>query len=141
MNIIQEDPNCTILHVVHQTSSHSCIICNAQDIVQRLPVECRVNVFIVRNIYVPENVRSCAHHLDENGLFGHFLADFRYINRPNILKGNVLESFLQNLRETSAKKERFLSENNFTDEELECIAPITKEQFHALYTYCEPVLQ
>lgn len=69
IDIIQQDPECTRLNVVHQTTSYSCITCNAANNIERLSVNCRVNVFLIRDIYVHENVRSCAHHLDGNGLF------------------------------------------------------------------------
>lgn len=66
---IQADEMCLKLNVLNQRRNHACIICNAENNVIRISLERRVYVFIQGNIYIPENVRSCPHHLDRNGLF------------------------------------------------------------------------
>ncbi|EZA50292.1 hypothetical protein X777_11303 [Ooceraea biroi] len=66
-------PTCLRLNVLTQTSSHTCMICNQYANIQRLSVECRVNVFVTRNIYIPETSKCCRIHLDHNGLLLQYL--------------------------------------------------------------------
>lgn len=139
--MIKADPMCLRLNVLAQTASQSCIVCNVQDNIVRLTIQCRVNIFVERNIYVPENVRSCAHHLNDRGYFFNIiLLGLHYINRPYIIKGPQLNIFLQQLRYVCVNKSKGIDENQLTDEEFQCIAPINKEQFENLLTYCDPVL-
>lgn len=138
---IEADPTCIRLNILTQTARQSCFICNAENNIHRLSIECRVQIFIQRNIYIPEGTRSCQHHLDEkNFLLDILLLGLRFVNRPYILKGPELNAFLQQLRNVGLNKTRCLDENNLTDAEFECIAPITKEQFEDLFSFCDPVL-
>lgn len=138
----RQTPTCLRLNVLTQTASQTCVICNAQNNVQRLSIQCRVQAFIETNIYIPDNVRNCEHHLDENDLFLNILLPaLRFINRPYVIKGPQLQVFLQQLRNVSASKIRGIDENHLTDEEFQCIAPINKQQFEELFTYCDPVFQ
>ncbi|KYN17586.1 hypothetical protein ALC57_10129 [Trachymyrmex cornetzi] len=73
MAMIEADPTCVRLNVLTQTASQTCVICNVQNNVRRLSIQCRVQVFIETNIYIPDNVRSCENHLDENGFFSKIL--------------------------------------------------------------------
>lgn len=128
--------------MLKQTASQTCVICDAANDLQRLSLACRVNVFIEGNIFVPENVRSCRHHLDANGYFLNILvADLGYINRPIIIRGPQMFAFFNQFRHIAAAKAKFIDENSLSDEEFQCIALITKQQFHDLLTYCDPVLQ
>lgn len=139
--LLDADPTCLRLNVLTQTANNTCVICNAQNNVHRLSIKCRVNVYIERNIYVPLNVRSCQHHLDENGLFLKILLPgLRSINRPRIINGAEMLAFLDHLREVCANKVTSLDVNNLNDEEFQCIAPITREQFEELFTYCDPIM-
>lgn len=98
MAMIEADPTCLRLKVLTQTASQTCVICNAQNNVRRLSIQCRVQVFIETNIYIPDNVRNCEHHLDENGFFSKILLPaLRFINRPYVIKGPQLQVFLQQL--------------------------------------------
>ena len=51
--LLNADPTCLRLNVLTQTASGMCVICNHRDNVHRLSVKCRVDVFIERNIYIP----------------------------------------------------------------------------------------
>ncbi|XP_077275553.1 uncharacterized protein LOC143904609 [Temnothorax americanus] len=62
-------------------------------------------------------------------------------SRPYVIKGPQLQVFLQQLRNVGANRTRGIDENHLTDEEFQCIAPINKQQFEELFTYCDPVLQ
>lgn len=53
--IIEADSTCLRLNVSKQTASQTWVICDAVNDLQRLSLACRVNVFIERNIFVPEN--------------------------------------------------------------------------------------
>ncbi|KYN50167.1 hypothetical protein ALC62_01022 [Cyphomyrmex costatus] len=64
---IEEDPGRLRLNVLSQTRNGTCLICNAEVDLHRLSIECKANVFICRNIYIPENVKSCQYHLDGRG--------------------------------------------------------------------------
>lgn len=90
MEAIERDPTCLRLNVLTQTSSHTCMICNQYPNIQRLSVEYLVNVFIKKNIYIPET-KCCRIHLDDNGLLLQFLLEgLRFVNRPYVICGQQL---------------------------------------------------
>jgi len=100
IQMLENDPQCMQLNVLSQTSSQTCLICNARHGIHRLPLKCRIDIFIKKNIYVAENTLCCNDHLNEMGLLSDILLQgLRYINRPYILKGQQLQIFLQALRE------------------------------------------
>ncbi|XP_029173786.1 uncharacterized protein LOC114942563 [Nylanderia fulva] len=136
---MEQDPTCLRLNVLTQTTNSTCLICNVANDIHRLSVECKANVFILQNIYIPENVRSCRHHLDERGfIFQPLLLGLRFVNRPYVIRGPQLQTFLQGLRNV-ARKTRIDDENSLSDNEFESFCPVTKEQFRELFTYCERV--
>lgn len=140
INLINADPTCLRLNVLTQTASQTCVICNAQNDIERLSLQCRVQVFIKRNIYIPDNVRSCRHHLDANGCFlNMLLLGLQFINRPYVIKGQQLQVFLQEMRNVSLNRGKGIDFDNLTDEEFESLSPINKNQFEELLTYCDPV--
>ncbi|KAM0727894.1 hypothetical protein ACS0PU_005363 [Formica fusca] len=139
---IERDPSCLRLNVITDISNHPCLFCRATNNVRRLPITARVNVFILKNIYIPETTRCCDRHLDEDGLIHKaLLPGLTSVHRSYVIKGQELQIFLQSLRDVALNKCNYENENDFTDEEFASIAPITKEQFRELYTYCEPVPQ
>lgn len=130
------------LDVLTQSSSHSCVICNAVVDLTRLSLNARINVFIVRNIYIPENVRSCEHHLDDNGrIFQFLLPALRSVNRPYIIRGRQLQDFLQALRSVASNVRDFSDVHSFEDSDFQCITSLSKDQFQKLFTFCDPVEQ
>lgn len=140
IQLLNEDPTCLKLNVLSQTTNSTCVICNARNNLHRLSIECRVHVFIETDIYIPTNVRSCQHHLDENGLFLRvLLRGLRSINRPRKVDGQEMLAFLNQLKIVCCTKAKSL-DVNLTEEEFKCIAPITKEQFEELFLYCDPVM-
>lgn len=138
---IQQDPDCLRLNVLTQTSSRTCVICEAENDIEKISLECRINVFVVRDIFMPENVRTCRHHLDDRGFFEEpFLLGLRYVNRPYMLSGSQLSNFLQGLRNgIKLQPRRFEDENALTDREFSSLAPVSKEQFRDLFTFCDRV--
>ena len=139
---INRDPASLRLNIVTETRNSSCILCNSSANVHRLSLECRVNVFVMKNIYIPEYVNCCNRHLDSNGhILQPLLSALRYINRPFVIKGQQLQTFLQALRDVANSKSCYDNENCFTDDDFKTVAPITKEQFQDLYTYCDRVPQ
>ena len=142
IDLINADPTCLRLNVLTQRASQTCIICNAQNDIQRLSIQCRIQVFIKRNIYVPDNVSSCPHHLDANGFFFNILLlGLQSINRPCVIRGQQLQVFLEEMRNIALNRRIGIDCNNLTDEEFECVSPINKQQYEELLTYCDPVLQ
>lgn len=78
---LHENPTC--LNVSSQAINSTCVICNAAKNLHRLSIDCRAQIYIDENIYIPPNVRLRQHHLDENGLFFKvLLTGLRSINRP-----------------------------------------------------------
>lgn len=74
------------------------MICNADDDVHRITLQCRVNVFVLRDIFIPEDVRSCQYHLDDRSFFLQaLLPGLRSINRPYVIEALQLQMFLQGL--------------------------------------------
>ncbi|KMQ84797.1 vacuolar protein sorting-associated protein 13c [Lasius niger] len=107
---------------------------------RRLSIACRVNIFLVQNIYVSENVRACVHHFDEEGLLPRLLlAGLRSINRPYVIKGPQLQIFLQQLRNVANNQNKFENETSFSEDEFKSISPINKDQFLELFRYCDRV--
>lgn len=51
----------------YSNRNSSYIFCNSSTNVHRLSLECRVNIFVMKNIYIPEYVNCCNRHLDTNG--------------------------------------------------------------------------
>lgn len=137
---LERDPACLRLNVLKQTSSHTCVICNAGN-VQRLSIACRINVFIIKNIYVPEYTRSCPRHLDEHGLFFPlFLQGLQFVERPYVIKGPQLNIFLQELRNAATRtNELILEDESMTDNDFKAISSMTKAQFLDLYAFCDQV--
>ncbi|XP_067205331.1 uncharacterized protein [Linepithema humile] len=137
---MERDNTCLRLNVLTQTANRTCVICNADADVHRITLECRVNVFVLRDIFIPEDVRSCQHHLDDKGFFLQaLLPGLRSINRPYVIKGLQLQMFLQGLRNVARDQRRFVDENSFTDAEFESFFPVTKQQFLELFDYCDRV--
>lgn len=103
-----------------------------------------MQVFIARNIYIPEYVRCCPVHLDDKGdIHRCLLPGLRFVRRPYVIKGTQLMSFLQALRDAvnSHVEYKFNDENSFTDDELKCLISVTKEQFRELFTFCDSDLK
>ncbi|KYM97816.1 hypothetical protein ALC62_03856 [Cyphomyrmex costatus] len=65
---IEEDPACLRLNVLTQTRNSTCLICDRTDNLNVLSIECKVNVFISHNIFIPQNTKSCQHHLNVEGM-------------------------------------------------------------------------
>ncbi|KAF5305591.1 hypothetical protein FQA39_LY01682 [Lamprigera yunnana] len=124
------DPHCLRLNVLTQTRNGSCLIYNAELNLHRLSDECRASAFISAKIFIPENVKSCEHHLDDRGyLPPPLLLGLRFIHRPYLLRGLELQSFLENLRHVARNLTRIIDKHSFTDKEFRSFFPITKEQF------------
>lgn len=137
---IELDPACMRLNVLTQTSSHTCFICGAIADLRRLTLEARVKIFVNRDIYIPKGVRSCQQHLDDEACVTiALLPGLRFVNRPYVIKGAELQSFLQGLRQASTKIPDFSDESNLNDADFKCLTSLTKDQFHLLLTYCDPV--
>lgn len=139
---LQDDPLALRLNVLRQTSSNTCFICGYNGNITRLSIECRVNIFLKLNIYVSENTRACANHLNDSGLLHNHLYDgLSSVNRPYRFQGNQLRSFLQGLRSVvnNMSTSKFDDENNISDRDFTSFSPITKDQFRDLFTFCDPV--
>lgn len=136
---LEADPTCIRLNVLKQTRNRYCLFCGEQRNTSRLSGNCRVKIFILRNIYAPPSVRSCPHHLDQNGFVQRLLLDgLEFVNRPYRLPGPELNNLLQVMRREARPDEpNFNDENSFTDDEFRCVTSISKAQFDDMYRYCE----
>lgn len=142
LQIIQNDPNCSRFNVISQRASERCLVCLRRNEIHKLSLQARVHVFVKRNIYIPERYNCCNEHLDENGLLPlNIIEGFRFINRPYILKGSELQSFLQAMRKEiiHSAARRYEDESNLTDEQFKSVFPISKDDFNDLFTYCDPI--
>lgn len=138
--ILEENPDCLRLNILRQTRNATCLFCNADANLHRLTVECRVDVFVQRNIFIPDLVKSCRHHLDNRGfILPQLMIGLQFVNRPYLVAGSQIRLFLDGLRTAVINKNVFEHENNFDDDDFKCISPITKPQFQDLLTFCGPV--
>ena len=85
--MIEADPTCLGLNVLTQTASQTCVICNAQNNVRTLSIQCRVQVFMETNIYIPDNV-SCENYLDKNGFFRKYYY-LHYVSSTDLMLSRV----------------------------------------------------
>lgn len=128
------------LNVIVQRHNRGCFLCNAVNDVVRISTECRVFTFVNFDIFIPENVRICPHHVDANGnIFPILINGIRYINRPYVIRGQELQTFLRGLQQAAQRETRLEGAEGFDDAEFECLFPINKAQFEELFTYCDPV--
>ncbi|XP_043480300.1 uncharacterized protein LOC122509998 [Leptopilina heterotoma] len=142
--MLEEDPQCMRLNVISQTSSHTCVVCNAPNNVHRLSLNSRVNIFVKRNIYIPVNNVCCNEHLDESGFLQADIVDqLRFINRPYIIRGRELQSLLEALRGEvfNVAQGKFNDEHGLTDQECNVLTSLSKEQFLDLFAYCENAIE
>lgn len=138
---LENDPSCTRLNILRTAANHACFICHNNVGVQRLSLKCKVDIFIRKDIYVPDNARCCPQHLDNDGfLLRALLPGLSFLNRLYTLVGVQLSNFLEMLR-TSARSDQpdFKNVNSLSDEEFKLLSPITKEQFYDMYTFCANV--
>ncbi|XP_058790801.1 uncharacterized protein LOC131664004 [Phymastichus coffea] len=137
------DLNCTRLNVLSHRTNNECLVCHRRINIHRLSLQSRVHIFVERNIYVPARYCCCNEHLDEKGLLPlNIIEDFRFINRPYILNGPELQSFVQAMREeiVHSPVRRYEDERTLTDEQFAAISPISKDNFNDLFTYSDPVI-
>ncbi|KAJ8676896.1 hypothetical protein QAD02_012683 [Eretmocerus hayati] len=140
IRLIEDNPLCVRLNVLFQTRSSSCFICGAVDDIRRLSTEAKVEVFVQRNIFITENVRSCEFHLDQQGYILRPLLDgLRAVNRPCINQGPYLQSFLQGLRTVAQRRDRIEDGNSLSGQEFLVFISSPKPQSQELYSYCDPV--
>ncbi|XP_058801453.1 uncharacterized protein LOC131670101 [Phymastichus coffea] len=143
IQMLQADPNCTRLNVLSHRTNNECLVCHRRINIHRLSLQSRVHIFVERNIYVPARYCCCNEHLDEKGLLPlNIIEDFRFINRPYILNGPELQSFVQAMREeiVHSPVRRYEDERTLTDEQFAAISPISKDNFNDLFTYSDPVI-
>lgn len=139
---IENDPSCLQLNVLTQTSSHSCLVCRAENNLHRLSSKARIDIFVKRNVYVQSFSKSCEQHLDEKGCLIELLQEnLRFVNRPYKIKGTELNVFLTALRNEviEQRNRKFEDESDFSEEQFLAVSSITKNQFQDLFTFCDPV--
>lgn len=138
---VQDDPNVVIFNVVKGKGERRCIFCGALNDVRRLSLPCRVNVYMKRNIFIPDGFRSCGQHLNEDDfILDEELVTLQSIRRPVRISAAALLPFLEELRNLANPTfQRYTNEADFTAEDFNSVSPITKEQFQELFSYCDPV--
>lgn len=135
------NPHSLHLPVLRQTNNNTCLFCDAEHDIHRLSIECKVQVFVLCNIFFPETVRSCNHHIDERGfIIPHLLGGLNCVMRHIIVPPVYMQAFLQEMRTNSLmSRKRFMDITDFTDEECNIFTSLTKLQFEELFAYCGPV--
>ncbi|XP_023311694.1 uncharacterized protein LOC111692151 [Anoplophora glabripennis] len=102
--------------------------------------ECRSNVFLEVDIYIPEGVRCCGQHLDRNGLiFRPLILALTSQNRPYVIPGADLQQLLGNLRREAQANDKLFNPNKLSEEEFMCLFSLNKVDFAYLLTFCDPV--
>uniref|UniRef100_A0ABD2WGS7 DDE Tnp4 domain-containing protein n=1 Tax=Trichogramma kaykai TaxID=54128 RepID=A0ABD2WGS7_9HYME len=140
IRLINENPHSLRLKVLWQTRNNSCFICNRENNLHRLTIDCEVNVFVKCNIYLPETVRSCNVHLDRFGNISEpLLGGLQSITRQCVIPGRYLQSFMQALRDNAIKNTRLNDLDNVSEEETLTLTSLSKAQFDELFTYCDTV--
>lgn len=138
---IQADPTCLRLNVMNQRGNRACALCGAENNVIRASLQCRVNIFVQGNIYVPENVRFCTHHLNAKGLMiPELVPGLRSTNRPCRIPGNQMQVFLEQLRNIATSQPRLEDAfESLSEEDFSYLLSLNREQFEELLAFCDPV--
>lgn len=137
-----ENPNHLRLQVLKQKSTVLCMICNqANNNLNRVSIDARVQVFVDTNIYIPEAARICQHHLNDAGMLPNILYNgLLSLNRPIVLSGVEVRRFLYTLRDlTIHYRNTSIDSENLSDDDFTYLTTLSKEQFDDLFTYCNPV--
>lgn len=139
LEAITQDPSHLRLNVAIQGHAHACFICSLTEGTYTLSVESRVDVYIQQEIYVPPEVKSCQNHFNERGFIHRFLLPgIRYFNKPYIMRGYEMQTFMQAFRNV-ARTSKSVYEENLCDEDFTYMTSLSKAQFNDLLSYCDPV--
>ncbi|CAB0030858.1 unnamed protein product [Trichogramma brassicae] len=137
---LMQHPYSYKLNVLRQTRNDSCFICNNRHDVQRLALDCKIDVFVRCNIYMPDTVRSCNAHLDGRGfILRPLLAGLRCLRRHIVIPRDQVKMILEAMRNHSLANERLNDVYDFSDDEMYTLTSLTKEQFNILFTYCDGI--
>lgn len=140
INLIQNNPHPLRLNVLNQVGNHVCIVCHVAENIHRISDQCRVHIFIHGNKYAPKNIRSCDVHLDNNGMMLKVLIPgLLSTNKACLLSGQEQQLFFNGLRSAALIKTHLDDIDYLSDEEFQCLFPVTKGQFANLYEFCERV--
>ena len=132
------------LNVIRQRSTDTCMICNnLNNVLQRLSIEARVEIYMDMNIFIPNSSRVCVQHLDNAGfLLKNFYENFQYLNRPVIVSGSEISRFLTTLRSSAVKyRKSSLHPESLNEDDFVYFSSITKAQFNDLYTYYDAIAE
>jgi len=66
IRILEENPSNIRFNVLRRASGRSCCLCNNVNNLHTLSLQCRVDIFVKINVFVPEFTRVCLEHLGEN---------------------------------------------------------------------------
>lgn len=99
---VETDRICLRLNIVNQTGNRACFLCGTVEGATRVSLQCRVDIFVKANCYVPEHVRVCAHHFEPNDcVIPALMPGLRYTNRPCSISAAQFMIFLKQLRNTA----------------------------------------
>lgn len=136
---MQENPHAMNMNVLFPMHARTCIFCGANENLLHLSLDARVNVYIVNNIFIPENAQSCREHVNADGLILRpLIAGLRYTERPIIVPGRDLQRFFRKLREIILDPWNHSSQR-FSEEEFLTLTSLTEDQFNTLHEFCVPV--
>jgi len=121
-----------------------CIVCELYNVNTRVPLSARVDVFLSRDIFIPESCRICNEHLTADGqlILAPLVTGFVFVRRRVPFHGNDAGRWIQALR-TQVRREvptRFDTIDAFSEEDFRVLTSVTKDQFTVLLPTCQPVL-
>lgn len=142
IRLIQENPMSLRFNVLRQTRNNSCFICNNNNNIHRLSVGAKVKAYVECNIFFPETVRTCEHHLDEKGcILRPLLNGLQSYNRQCVVQGAYLQVFLEGVRDFALKHQRLHDTDDVSEDEMLTLTSLSKDQFNELFLYCGPIPQ
>lgn len=136
---MRDNPQSLNLNVLFPMNVRTCIFCGGNENLLHLSLVARVNVYIVNNIFIPENAQSCREHVNADGIILRpLIGGLRYTERPIIIPGRDLQRFFKKFREIILDPWNN-SSLDMPEHEFLTLTSLTEDQFNMLYEFCVPV--
>lgn len=138
---LRENPYALRFDVAISPPDNSCIFCAHNVNIIDLPIECKVEVYMICKIIIPEvAVRSCRDHLDGRGfILRPLLPAIPCRNRLYLMTPQYLQRFLSAIPTVASGKWLFNDIYDLNDETIRCLTSLSSDQFNELYTFCQRV--
>ena len=122
-----EVPKCTL-------SESTCIVCGSKSTRNRVPKLLRLNTYITRQFYIPENARCCASHHVNNMFYDDSFSQIKHVENSSFLPSNEVKWLLSSSTKICQKSSVMMSFKLSTTLEKDCysITGFNNDQFHEL---------